>query len=168
MNPETVAKLCGELTLLKFFPADDGARRALFKMVGRMASNEDQVKWLVRRTLDLCDEWPGPKTFRAIFCKRYKPMDDIDLRTATSEKFPEGIPDEPMPPAPRLSLAAGAEKMTEIEMAESTDETIKALALAMPRMPSARYPMDAEALRFAKLLEATITAPRDREEEKKK
>jgi hypothetical protein len=92
MNPEVVAHFCGELTLLKFFPSDDGGRRALFLMVGRMCANEDQVRWLVRRTLELCNEWPGPKALRQILCSKFTPADGVEA--SFTDVFPEGVPSE--------------------------------------------------------------------------
>jgi hypothetical protein len=89
MNFERVAELCAELTLLRFFPSDESARLAIVRMVGEMAANEEQVRWLVRRTLDLWNEWPGPLELRAVFCSRFKPRDG---KNAYSERFTNGIP----------------------------------------------------------------------------
>jgi hypothetical protein len=92
MNPETIAELCGELTLLRFFPADQGARTALFLLVGRMCANEDQVRWLVQRTLSTCNEWPGPLVFRQILCSKFRPADGIEAGSTSA--FPDGVPSE--------------------------------------------------------------------------
>lgn len=100
MNPETIAEICSELTLLRFFPGEQGARTALFLLVGRMCSNEDQVRWLVRRTLALCNEWPGPLVFRQILASKFKPADGIS--PGCSEMFPDGVPSEKQIEAPAL------------------------------------------------------------------
>jgi hypothetical protein len=100
MNPETVAKLCGELTLLRFFPSDEDAKTGLFLLVGRMCSTEDQVRWLVQRTMALCNEWPGPVGLRQILCSKYKPADGIEA--GGTSMFPDGPPSEKRIDAPAL------------------------------------------------------------------
>ena len=107
MNPEVIAELCGELTLLRFFPGDQGARTALFLLIGRMCSTEDQVRWLVQRTLALSNEWPGPLALRQILCSKFKPADGIN--TGGTSLFPEGVPSERrIDPAPMVALPAGS------------------------------------------------------------
>jgi hypothetical protein len=100
MNFERVAELVAELTLLRFFPGDESARLAIVRMVGQMAENEDQVRWLVRRTLDLWNEWPGPLEFRAVFCSRFKPKDG---KNAYSERFTDGLPPAVVPDCVRIA-----------------------------------------------------------------
>ena len=100
MNPVIVAELVAELTLLRFFPADEDGRAALVKLVGRMCSNEDQVCWLVERVLSKCNEWPGPLVLRQILCSRFKPADGIEA--GGTAMFPDGIPSEKQIEAPAL------------------------------------------------------------------
>ena len=100
MNPVTVAHICAELTLLRYFPADENGRAALVALVGRMCSNEDQVRWLVQRTLALCNEWPGPLVFRQILCSRFKPADGFNA--GSTDAFPDGVPSEKQIEAPAL------------------------------------------------------------------
>ena len=115
MNPEVIAELCGELTLLRFFPSDQGARTALFLLIGRMCSNEDQVRWLVQRTLAICNEWPGPLAFRQILCSKFKPADGIEA--GATSLFPEGVPSErrieaaPMIPLPPGSVTSADKEL---------------------------------------------------------
>ena len=90
MNPTVIAELCSELTLLRYFPGEQGARTALFLLIGRMCSNEDQVRWLVQRTLNTCNEWPGPLVLRQILCSKYRAADGIDV--SCTSMFPDGIP----------------------------------------------------------------------------
>jgi hypothetical protein len=106
MKPEVIADICGELTLLRFFPGEQGARTALFLLIGRMCSTEDQVRWLVQRTLALCNEWPGPVGLRQIHCSRFKPADGISA--GCSSIFPDGVPSEKqIEAAPLLALPPG-------------------------------------------------------------
>jgi hypothetical protein len=156
MNPETIAELCAGLTALKFFPTDPGGRAEVMLLIGRMATNEDQVRWLVQRLLDLYDEWPGPRTLRAVFCHRYKPADGKDLRTAICPGYPEGLPSE-KPEPPLLALSAGHVASADPEL-EAMVETAVQLSRKMP--PAVPLPRDAE---FRRQLEETLTAPCDRE-----
>jgi hypothetical protein len=94
---KTLDQLAG-LTLLRFFPSDPGARLELAKLVSRMAATEDQVDWLVQRTLALCSEWPGPLVLRQILCSKFKPADGISA--GGSPMFPDGVPSEKRIDAP--------------------------------------------------------------------
>jgi len=106
MNPRVVAELCAELTLLRFFPADENGRAALVALVGRMCSTEDQVRWLVQRTLALCNEWPGPVGLRQVLCSKFKPTDGI--AAGGTSIFPDGVPSERrIDPAPLPALPPG-------------------------------------------------------------
>jgi carbohydrate-binding DOMON domain-containing protein len=106
LNFEKTLDMLGGLTLLKFFPSDPGARLELAKLVGRMASNEAQVEWLVQRTTALCNEWPGPLALRQIFCSKFKPADGIEA--GGTSMFPDGPPSEQKIEAPSLpALPAG-------------------------------------------------------------
>lgn len=87
----TLEQLSG-LGLLRFFPADADTRLELAKLVARMASNEDQVDWLVQRVIALCNEWPGPRVLRQIFCAKFKPADGLEV--GSTEMFPDGPPNE--------------------------------------------------------------------------
>jgi hypothetical protein len=103
MDYERVLSLLADLAMLKYFPSGEDALIAVAKMIGRMATSEDQVKWLVGRTLDLHNEWPGPLELRAIFCSRWRPA---DRKEAYSAIYIGGIPPEkpsiPALPSPAL------------------------------------------------------------------
>lgn len=115
MNPKVVAELCGELTLLRFFPSDENARAAIVLLVGRMCSNEDQVRWLVQRVLSLCNDWPGPLVLRQILCSKFKPADRIEAGATAS--FPEGPPSERrIEASPMLSLPADREVTVDLDL----------------------------------------------------
>ena len=112
---ERVLDMLGGLTLLKFFPADPGARLELAKLVGRMATTEAQVEWLVQRVLSLCNEWPGPMVLRQIFCSKFKPTDGIEAGATAS--FPEGPPSERRIEAiPMISLPADREVTVDLDL----------------------------------------------------
>jgi len=151
---DLVRDIASDLTSLKFFPTEEAGRLAVVKLIGQMATDEDQVRWLVARTLELCDEWPGPRTFRAIFCKRYSPVSGADLRIFRSESFPEGIPNEAPAEAPRLQLPPGAE----VSAAPKLESAVQVLAAAMPKMPKPRALGEA-GRHFERVLEEITTPP---------
>jgi hypothetical protein len=156
MNPERITILCAPLMLLKFFPSDAQARASVILLIAEMATNEDQVRWLVQRLLDLYDEWPGPRTLRAVFCHKYKPADGKDLRTAICPGYPEGLPSE-KPEQPLLPLPLGHTVSADPEI----EAMVEAAVQLSPKMPPAiPLPRDAE---FRRQLEEALTAPSDRE-----
>jgi len=89
MNPNNVADMLSAFRLMPFFPQDENAFLELVRFVGRMCHTEEQVRWLVDRTLSLYDKWPGPMELRAVFCTIYKPKDGV---LAYSNIYREGIP----------------------------------------------------------------------------
>ena len=82
------------LSMLKFFPSDDRARTEITLLVCRMATTNIQVDWLVRRVLDVWNEWEGPKELRALFSYSHMPADGIEAYSALP-RFQEGYPDDP-------------------------------------------------------------------------
>jgi hypothetical protein len=77
----------------------------LAKLVGQMATTHEQIEWLVNRTVAVCNEWPGPRVLRQIFCSKFKPRDGIEA--GSTEAFPEGLPRERIAEPPRAALPAG-------------------------------------------------------------
>jgi hypothetical protein len=144
MNPKVVTEVCAELTLLRFFPSDENARAALVLLIGRMCSTEDQVRWLVRRTLAICNEWPGPLVLRQILCSKFRPADGISA--GGSSAFPDGAPSEKRIDAPALSaLPPGYVVSADKQL----DDAVKSLAaskgfkrLALPVAPTPRVLRD--------------------------
>lgn len=128
---EDVARIAGELTALRFFPGDSEGRLGIMKLIGRMATNEEQVRWLVRRTMDLFDEWPGPRTLRLIFCKRFKPADGIDI-CGTCEHYPDGIPSEKRLEAPILALPSGVKASADPKMESAVRKLAQAKSMPRP------------------------------------
>lgn len=159
MNVKNVAGIVAELGMLKYFPADDKARAAIVKLVCNMATTEDQVRWLVNRTVALFGEWPGPKELRAVFCSKFPPRDGIDAHSLIFESI-DGIPSEnPRQLAiggpSRLALPPGHESTVDPEL----ELQIQRAAVAR-QMPLARPVKD----RFSRQLAEALTAPRDRPE----
>jgi hypothetical protein len=104
MNPKVVFNYVMELSALPFFPPEDAARLAIARIVGDMASNEDQVRWLVRMmTSGLYAKWEGPAELRAVFCMKFKPRDGIE---ALSTAFPDGLSREQLNPGEQIEAPA--------------------------------------------------------------
>jgi hypothetical protein len=82
------------LSMLKFFPSDDRTRTEITLLVCRMATTNTQIDWLVRRVLDVWNEWEGPKELRALFSYSHRPADGIEAYSALPQ-FQEGYPDDP-------------------------------------------------------------------------
>lgn len=93
-----------ELSLMKYFPQDALARFALVRIICEMADNEFQIEWLVKRTLSLYNEWPGPQMLRAIFCRRFRPADGIEAHVSVEESRRwEAIAEPDVPGYPRIA-----------------------------------------------------------------
>ncbi len=159
LDCEQVLDMLAGLTLLKYFPADPGARLELAKMVAGMATSESQVEWLTGRVLALCNEWPGPRVMRQIFCSKFTPRDGIDI--SYSGMFPEGVPSErgllPAPELLALALPPGHQFTTDPELEAEAASAVE----NMPRIP-ARRPLSVRAEKFARELEEILTGPQDR------
>lgn len=132
MDYEAVRDLISDLTVMLFFPSEPAARVALIRMVGEMAENEDQVRWLVQRmTSGLYNEWPGPGELRAVFCSRFRPRDGL---TAYSSVYPDGIPSERPAAPPLLALPPGHVASIDPELEHAVREVAAAKDLNRPRL----------------------------------
>jgi hypothetical protein len=142
MVVKKVAEIVGELTLLRYFPADPIARTALVREICDMADTEDQVRWLVTRMLKLYQVWPGLGEVRATFCSKFKPRDGIERY---SEVYADGIPSErlisdrdsaqrQLTGKGRLQIAGKVEKMPAEDLEQLHTETIGAVLEAHPAM----------------------------------
>jgi hypothetical protein len=92
MNFDDVMRLIGEWGgTMKYFPSDSGARLGIAKQIASMASNVQEVNWLVARVPQLFVDWPGMREVRAVFCSRFRPLDGVDVY---SDTYLDGIPSE--------------------------------------------------------------------------
>jgi hypothetical protein len=76
-----------QMAVLKCFPSDAIARAMLAEMILRTVSDTERLEWLVRVAVANCDEYPGPKQIRALYCTRFKPKDGGDQPTCTIPGF---------------------------------------------------------------------------------
>jgi hypothetical protein len=160
MNPIVITEILAELRVLPFFPNDEAVMAALVRMVGQMATTEDQVRWLVARmTNGLYSEWPGPKEMRACFCSRFRPKDGINVHSTV---YIDGIPSErqnapQLPAGGPVALLPAADEVISDPQAQ---RAIQGLAASLPKMPKAA-PGNSQ---FARQLREIETAPQDRPE----
>lgn len=83
------AKEVAKLTALKFFPGDKEGRLAVVQQLCEMATNNEQIEWVVAQMLNWYNEWPGPREMRGVFCQRWKPAVGVDVNCSTH--FPDGV-----------------------------------------------------------------------------
>ena len=168
LNFEQINGIVAELATLPFYRSEEAAHLAVVRIVGQMATNIDQVRWLVNRmTSGLYSEWPGPKELRACFCSKFKPADGIECGSSV---YPDGIPSERASqewisaPAPKLLEAAPPKLLEAAKDEPITDPKIqKAVSDAarkMKAMPAGKPIGDERERRFRE----AITAPQDRPE----
>lgn len=137
MNPDEVNEIVSELALLAYYPRDPVLHAAIVRMVGAMATNIEQVRWLVRTmTSGSYQKWEGPAELRAVFCMKFKPRDGIESISAI---YPEGMSREQLNPGLQIEAAAPLQITGEVGPVSADPEmgaTVLTLAEAR-RMPGA-------------------------------
>lgn len=119
VSTDEAAAAVSELAMLRYFPGDPGTRAAITALLVRMCSTSAQLDWLVRRTLELHNDWPGPIELRAVFCSKFQPKDGFE---AWSEAFPDGVPSETEsrrllePPPPRAKIQSADSEVNALVM----------------------------------------------------
>ena len=78
MTPNEIVDAVEALGALEFFPTDPGARKQIMRLLDRMVSDTEQLRWLVRTMVDHVGEWHGPTELRGVFCTRFAPKDGVD------------------------------------------------------------------------------------------
>ncbi len=158
LNFEQINGIVAELATLPYYRSEEAAHLAVVRIVGQMATNVDQVRWLVSRmTSGIYTEWPGPGELRACFCSKFKPADGIECHSSV---YPDGIPSERtsqpwIAAAPPKLLEAGKdEPITDPRSQHGVDLLVR----KSPRMPSGKPIGDEAEARF----EEAISAPGDR------
>jgi hypothetical protein len=67
-----------ELAMLQYFPADDGARAAIMRLLARMVPHREALIWVVRTMVDRVGAWKGPMELRGVLCTRFRPADGVE------------------------------------------------------------------------------------------
>jgi len=160
-------EIASDLIQLKYYPREDAGRLSIIKEIGRMVSDIDQARWLVRRMLSLYNEWPGPMELRGCFCSRFRPADGIERHsTAYAGENGDSFPPEPgkaksLPAPQALAMPAGSPESADGELAEKVRDAAK--GLEMPKTAISPEQRRAEA-KFNRVLGAVLTPPRERRE----
>lgn len=126
LNLDEVMRLIGRWSgTVKFFPSDAQARIGIAEQIAGMASNEDQVRWLVKRIPTLYREWPPMLEVRAVFCAKFRPLDGIE---ADSEVYTDGIPSESSSLRPQIAVPELRQLSGECVPVSSDPEMAKLIA----------------------------------------
>lgn len=85
VDVEKATHKISELALLKYFPQDEFAQRALVRMICERAKTNEQIDWLVARVFSSYNEWPGPEAVLGMFDSpmmpgNMKPLSEADRR----------------------------------------------------------------------------------------
>lgn len=78
MNPELKAAIVAmveRMGMLKYFPTDPGARKAIMSLIAGMARTPEQVRHFEGKLLNRWSEWEGPGRLREEYCQLYAPAD---------------------------------------------------------------------------------------------
>lgn len=93
LTQEGLKRATSRIALLPFFPAkDDSARAVVMEELLSMCESDAHAQWLAIRMGQVFQkQWPGIGEMRALYCKRFKPVDHIQ---AFSEIYLDGFPSE--------------------------------------------------------------------------
>lgn len=127
------------LTALKFFPSEPIARMKIADEFKSMCHDDEEVDWLVTKSLRLFSEWSGMSLLRQVYCSRYVPLDRVKP-IGTLPDYPDGIPSQ-LPPGnsfnPPLSLEYRQAVRQLAAAREEYREAKKIAAVAIPTTPIA-------------------------------
>ena len=67
-----------DLSMLRYFPADELTRTGIMRLIERMCSTPAHVAELTRRVLAHYNDWPGPLELRGVLCTFARPKDGVE------------------------------------------------------------------------------------------
>ncbi len=73
-----IVKAVEDFGMLKYFPSDDAARKAVMRLLAAMVATQADLAWLVSVMVNQVGEWQGPVELRGVLCSRYRPADGIE------------------------------------------------------------------------------------------
>lgn len=92
---QQIVKAVEEFGMLKYFPADDAARKGVMRLLAQMVGTQEQLAWIVETMVLDVGEWCGPKELRGVFCTKYRPADgrdeDCSATGAAAKYSPEAL-----------------------------------------------------------------------------
>jgi hypothetical protein len=91
ITAKAVKSALDKLSLLKFFPSEEGQRSQIGELILAMAEyqTDAQVAELAMRTLRCYNEWPGPLALRAVACSLFDPADGGSATASEVDAFCE-------------------------------------------------------------------------------
>lgn len=105
MNFKTIMELIGRWGgTMKFFPSDPDARIGIAEELIEIASDAEQIRWLVLEAPKLWSAWPGMLEIRALFCSRFQPRDGVEAISAVVDDHTERLS---APERPQITGTAG-------------------------------------------------------------
>jgi len=140
ISEDAAEKAVLKLAVLPFFPAEPTTRGVIFNELMELCSSDEQVDWLVKRTIKLWTKWESLRELRAIFCAKFKPADGFEV--GYSQVFADGIvpPESPEPSYTLPALPPGATASADPEMDRLVTEGAKVVEMpAPPRMSSEEF-----------------------------
>jgi len=82
-----IKKAVEEFGMLRYFPAEAGARAGVMGLLERMVHNQEELDWLVNAMINHVGEWHGPKELRGVFCTRFFPKDGEEEDCAAGGRY---------------------------------------------------------------------------------
>ena len=119
-----------DLSMLEFFPSDEGARAAIMRTLARMCPHLEALEWLVRQFCDRIGRWHGPAELRAVLCTRYRPSDGIEAFSALPGFRPEDSEQRLMEEHEQLKIGWTAERP---QLASANPRALKLIEGLMQR-----------------------------------
>lgn len=154
LSKEGINRAVSRIALMNFFPASDpNARAVIIEEIISICESDAQAMWLARRMSQVFAEWPGLTEMRALFCKRFRPADGLEV---TSQIFPSGFPSEQelgelhiegLPVARKpLAIVPKSDEMKRLPAPslEILDELVKSTAMPEPKRPRTAAEIEAE------------------------
>jgi hypothetical protein len=77
-SPRDLQLAIDDLAICEYFPADEGARAAIMRLLARMVPHKEALQWLVTTYTNKVGKWKGPVELRAVLCTKYKPSDGVE------------------------------------------------------------------------------------------
>jgi hypothetical protein len=72
---EEAFAIAERMTILKFYPQNPHGISEVALELACMCEEPEQAEWLLETLKSRYDEWPGPRTLRAVYCEKFKPAD---------------------------------------------------------------------------------------------
>ncbi len=154
LTKEGLNRAAARIALMPFFPSSDpNARAVLIEELGSICLSDAHAQWLaIRMGQVFKKQWPGLGEMRALYCKRFKPVDGYEV---ASECFPDGFASEDelgqlqikgLPaPIPALEMVPPRRQISEsVELRQLVAEIAESVKMPEPRRPRTVQEIEAD------------------------